>query len=78
MPLKETKLFLIPKRDNTKPGNQFLETMSQESAIYSLKQDDEHQLLPTLWEKCSHFQTAVPLSVSLAIEQNVPDVYCSF
>ena len=52
--------------------------MCQESAIYSLKQDDEYQLLPTLWEKCSHIQTAVPLSVSLAPKQNVPDVYCSF
>ena len=57
MPLKETKLFvarlyLIPKRDNTKPGNQFLETMSQESAIYTLEQDDE---LPTLQEECRHF-----------------------
>ena len=30
--------YLIPKRDNTKPGNQFLETMSQESAIYTLEQ----------------------------------------
>ena len=46
MPLKETKLFLIPKRDNTKPGNQFLETMSLESTIYTLEQDDEHQMLP--------------------------------
>ena len=52
--------------------------MSQESEIYTLKQDDEHQVLPTLQEKCSHFQTAVPLSVSLAIKQNLPDVYCSF
>ena len=52
--------------------------MSQESAIYTLTQDDEHQVLPTLQEKCSHFQTAVPLSVSLAIKQNLPDVYCSF
>ena len=78
MPLKETKLFLIPKRDNTKQGNQFLETMSQESAIYTLEQNDEHQVLPTLQEKCRHFQTAVPLSVSLAIEKNLPDVYCSF
>ena len=52
--------------------------MSQESAIYTLEQNDEHQVLPTLQEKCRHFQTAVPLSVSLAIEQNVPDVYCSF
>ena len=83
MPLKETKLFvtrlyLIPKRDNTKPGNQFLEIMSQESAIYTLEQDDEHQVLPTLQEKCRHFQTAVTLSVSLAIEQNLHDVYCSF
>ena len=42
--------------------------MSQESAIYTLKQDDKHQVLPTLQEKCSHFQTAVPLSVSLAIK----------
>ena len=42
--------------------------MSQESAIYTLKQDDKHQVLPTLQEKCRHYQTAVPLSVSLAIE----------
>ena len=52
--------------------------MSQESAIYTLEQNDEHQVLPTLWEKCSHFQTAVPLSVSLAIQKNLSDVYCSF
>ena len=52
--------------------------MSQESAIYTLKQDDKHQVLPTLQEKCRHYQTAVPLSVSLAIQKNLPDVYCSF
>ena len=52
--------------------------MSQESAIYTLEQDDEHQVLPTLQEKCRQFRTAVPLSVSLAIEKNLPDVYCSF
>ena len=52
--------------------------MSQESAIYTLEQNDEQQVLPTLQEKCRHFQTAVPLSLSLAIEQNLRNVHCSF